>query len=166
MATGVLIALGARAGGGDVRSSVQATPSSSAEPGLTTDARNICQEAVHGPKNKGYGFAGMKAAETTTIGGLDAWFKDKNGRNMPSHSVKEYPSLANQPLSAPVTYCLFKATNLSIPHPLPSPGSSAPPLVFDGVELLVTGPGSYTVGSFGGINKMTTETDTHPTAAP
>jgi hypothetical protein len=96
------------------------------------------------PKNKGYGFAGVKAAKKTNYGALDAWFRDKNGKNMPSHSVKEYPSMANQPSSAPVTYCLFKATNLAIPEPPPPPGSSAPPLVFDGVELLVTGPGSYT----------------------
>lgn len=156
LATVVLIGV-AGCGRGDQVTTVQSSPSDVGAEASTPDAAGVCRTFADDRHNSGYGITAVAAAKSTTTGALDRWMRADNSRNGPG--TRNYPALADQPSATPLTYCLYRSTNLAPPHP-PPPGSHRPDLVFDGVEILVTGPGNATEAAMGPVDQMTRDAAT------
>jgi hypothetical protein len=162
LANAALLLLSA-CGAGKQEATVGAVPTITA-PSLpaASDASTVCQTAAQDPKINDNGAASVTVvmAKSTTNAALDSWLRDKNGNNDPSNTAKRYPALAAQAPTDPVTFCLLKDPDLAIPYPSP------PPQRAEGLEVFVTGPGSYTIGPMGQVPQLTQMASALQSTAP
>jgi hypothetical protein len=96
--------------------------------------------------------ASVVVAKATHIGDLDTWMRAPDGKNDPNARVGNFPALAKQSRSAPVTFCLVQSSAISVSNPSGR--------LIDGVQIYVTGPGAYTTAVFGPVQQMAREAKT------
>lgn len=149
----VLALAGCEAGGSVRTAGLQ--PVATADPAPAADPTTVCDQAAQ-TDAKGYGIEQLVAARSTTAAAFTAW-------HGPAPRMDGVGPLDGKAASTPVTLCLWKADNLAPPHPEPPPGVRRKPLVFDGVEVLVTDPGTATMVSMGPVQQMARQVRSLPT---
>jgi hypothetical protein len=136
-----VLALAGCGAAGSARIDEVEPPAASAGPTPAADPTTVCHQAAQ-TSAKGYGIEQLVAARSTTAAAFTAW-------HGPAPRSNGVGPLDGKAPSTPATLCLWKADNLAPSYPPPPPGVRRKPLVFDGVEVLVTDSGTSTHGCHG-----------------